>query len=191
MEIENENENEDGSENIDDSISSENSYDSRKENILFNIDVKLSGNKIAKLIINENDNINEKISYFCEAYKIKKELQPKIQKIVENKLNQELLAYKNSSTSSSSKQIANNKENKNKKKQSFNKANREFVPIQDKLLERIENESESISEQEDHPKNNNIIMKNKNEKINVNSNNNIIKNEEINAFQKNINKIKY
>ena len=46
-----ENENEDGSENINDSISSENSYDSGKENILFNIDVKLSGNKIAKLII--------------------------------------------------------------------------------------------------------------------------------------------
>ena len=178
-----ENENEDGSENINDSISSENSYDSGKENILFNIDVKLSGNKIAKLIINENDNINEKINYFCEAYKIKKELQPKIQKIVENKLNQELSHIKNSSTTYSSKQNLNNKDN------------REFVPVQDKLLERIENESESISEQDDNIKNKNInndkkmnlIENNIDSKININ-NNNKVKKEEINAFQKNTNK---
>ena len=172
-----ENENEDGSENINDSISSENSYDSGKENILFNIDVKLSGNKIAKLIINENDNINEKIYYFCEAYKIKKELQPKIQKIVENKLNQELSHIKNSSTTYSSKQNLNNKDN------------REFVPVQDKLLERIENESESISEQDDNIKNKNINNDKENNidrKININ--NNKVKKEEINAFQKNTNK---
>ena len=185
------NENEDGSENIDDSISSENSYDSEKGNVLFDIDVKLSGNKIAKLIINENDNIDEKINYFCEAYKIKKELQPKIKKIVENKLNQELSIHKNSSTSSSSKQIANNKENKNELIPSFNKDNREFLPIQDKLLERIENESESISEQEDNQKDkftkndgkNFFIENNLNEKIN----NNKIKKDGINTFHKNKN----
>ena len=170
MEIKNENE--DGSENVEESISSDNSYDSKNENILFNIDVKLSNNKIAKLYINENDDINEKIKYFCEAYKINPELEPKIKKIVESKLNQELSAYKNSSTASSSKQIINNKENNE---------NREFLPVQDRLLEQIENESDTISEHENTQKNklinNNVFIKNNNgfvnnkNKINVNNKN--------------------
>ena len=170
MEIKNENE--DGSENVEESISSDNSYDSKNYNILFNIDVKLSNNKIAKLYINENDDINEKIKYFCEAYKINPELEPKIKKIVESKLNQELSAYKNSSTASSSKQIINNKENNE---------NREFLPVQDRLLEQIENESDTISEHENTQKNklinnndfiktNNGFVNNKN-KININNKN--------------------
>ena len=140
------NDNEEGSENIEDSISSDNSYDSKNENILFNIDVKLGDNKTAKLYINENDDINKKIKYFCEAYKIKPELEPMIKKFVENKLNQELSTNKNSSTTSSSKQYINCKEKKYETIQSFTKQNYEYFTIEEKKLEEIENESETISD---------------------------------------------
>ena len=167
--------NEDGSENVEDSISSDNSYDTKNENILFDIDVKLGNNKTAKLYISENDDINEKIKYFCEAYKIKPELEPKIKTLVENRLNQELSAYKNSSTASSSKQIINNKEKKE---------NREFLPVQDRLLEQIENESEIISEHENTIKNsknsNNNFINDKNI-MKVNNKNEINKNSNLNA----------
>ena len=191
--------NEDGSENVEDSISSDNSYDTKNENILFDIDVKLSNNKIAKLYISENDDINEKIKYFCEAYKIKPELEPKIKKLVENRLNQELSAYKNSSTASSSNQVINNKEKKE---------NCEFLPIQDRLLEQIENESDIISEHENTIKNskninNNFITSNNfindknimkvNNKNEINNNSNLnVKNTKSknNAKAKNTTKLK-
>ena len=100
-------ENDDGSENIeesnnsDDSVNDDDINNSKNNNILFNFDIKLSESKIAKLCIYEYDDIDEKIKYFCEAYKIKSELKPIIKKIVGDKLNQELSAQRSSTTSSS------------------------------------------------------------------------------------------
>jgi len=111
MEIEKEND--DGSENIeesnnsdDDSANDDDDNNSKNNNLLFNFDFKLSESKTAKLCIYECDDIEEKIKYFCEAYKIKPELRPIIKKRVEDKLNQELSAQR-SSTSSSSKHFLN------------------------------------------------------------------------------------
>ena len=100
-------ENDDGSENIEESNNSDDSANdndinnSKNNNILFNFDIKLSESKTAKLCIYECDDIDEKIKYFCEAYKIKSELKPIIKKIVGDKLNQELSAQRSSTTSSS------------------------------------------------------------------------------------------
>ena len=99
--------NDDGSENIeesnnsDDSINDNDINNSKNNNILFNFDIKLSESKHAKLCIYEYDDIDEKIKYFCESYKIKSELKPVIQQIIGDKLNQELSAQRSSTTSSS------------------------------------------------------------------------------------------
>lgn len=100
-------ENDDGSENVEESNNSDESVNdndinnSRNNNILFNFDIKLSESKTAKLCIYEDDDFDEKIKYFCEAYKIKSELKPTIKKIIGDKLNQELSAQRSSTTSSS------------------------------------------------------------------------------------------
>jgi len=106
-------ENDDGSENIeesnnsdDDSANDDVDNNSKNNNLLFYFDFKLSESKTAKLCINEYDDIEEKIKYFCEAYKIKPKLRPTIKKIVADKLNQELSAQR-SLTSSSSKHFSN------------------------------------------------------------------------------------
>lgn len=173
--MENQKDNDEGSENIEDSISSEENSNDSNNNILFNIDIKLSDTKTAKLYINENDDIDEKINYFCEAYKIKPQLRPLIKKIVENKLNQELSAQKNSSTTSSSKQIINN-DNKDKKNEIFQSFNKEACVHnlkEEKKLEYIERESETTFERIE-PKDNQI---NKNKKRIVQNNQILIENK--------------
>ena len=141
----------DGSENIEDSISSnDNNSSASNNNILFNIDIKLSDTKSVKLYINENDDIDERIKNFCQEYKLKPQISLMIKKIVENKLNQELSALKNSSTASSSKFITNNDNSKNNinKKGIFQSLNNECYSFQDKR-----NENENIL-QEIEPKDN-------------------------------------
>ena len=141
----------DGSENIEDSISSnDNNSSASNNNILFNIDIKLSDTKSAKLYINENDDIDERIKNFCQEYNLKPQISLMIKKIVENKLNQELSALKNSSTASSSKFITNNDNSKNNinKKGILQSLNNECYSFQDK-----KNENENII-QEVEPKDN-------------------------------------
>lgn len=97
-------ENDDGSENISnnsDSVNDDDKNNSKNNYILFNFDIKLSESKTAKLCIYEYDDFDEKIKYFCEAYKIKSELKPIIKKLIGDKLNQELSAQRSSTTSSS------------------------------------------------------------------------------------------
>ena len=100
-------ENDDGSENVeesnnsDDSVNDDDINNSKNNNRLFNFDIKLSESKTAKLCLYEDDDFDEKIKYFCEAYKIKSELKPVIKQIIGDKLNQELSAQRSSTTSSS------------------------------------------------------------------------------------------
>ena len=169
--------NSEGSENIEDSISSEdNNNSSKNDNILFNIDVKLSDTKMVKLHINENDDIKEKVSFFCEAYKIKPELQPLIKKIIENKLNQELSANKNSSTESSSGILSNIKEKITENK-NYKKINNDGIILKgtkkpkDNLRNKIDKNKKNIQK----PKSNNY----NNGKINFKNNNNLNKNKNI------------
>ena len=169
--------NSEGSENIEDSISSEdNNNSSKNDNILFNIDVKLSDTKMVKLHINENDDIKEKVSFFCEAYKIKPELQPLIKKIIENKLNQELSANKNSSTESSSGKLSNIKEKITENK-NYKKINNDGIILKgtkkpkDNLRNKIDKNKKNIQK----PKSNNY----NNGKINFKNNNNLNKNKNI------------
>ena len=169
--------NSEGSENIEDSISSEdNNNSSKNDNILFNIDVKLSDTKMVKLHINENDDIKEKVSFFCEAYKIKPELQPLIKKIIENKLNQELSANKNSSTESSSGILSNIKEKITENK-NYKKINNDGIILKgtkkpkDNLRNKIDKNKKNIQK----PKSNNY----NNRKINFKNNNNLNKNKNI------------
>ena len=169
--------NSEGSENIEDSISSEdNNNSSKNDNILFNIDVKLSDTKMVKLHLNENDDIKEKVSFFCEAYKIKPELQPLIKKIIENKLNQELSANKNSSTESSSGILSNIKEKITENK-NYKKINNDGIILKgtkkpkDNLRNKIDKNKKNIQK----PKSNNY----NNGKINFKNNNNLNKNKNI------------
>ena len=172
--------NSEGSENIEDSISSEdNNNSSKNDNILFNIDVKLSDTKMVKLHLNENDDIKEKVSFFCEAYKIKPELQPLIKKIIENKLNQELSANKNSSTESSSGILSNIKEKITENK-NYKKINNDGIILKgtkkpkDNLRNKIDKNKKNIQKHKSNNYNNGKInFKNNN---NLNKNKNILKN---------------
>ena len=166
-------ENDDGSENIeesnnsdDDSANDDVDNNSKNNNLLFYFDFKLSESKTAKLCINEYDDIEEKIKYFCEAYKIKPKLRPTIKKIVADKLNQELSAQR-SSTSSSSKHFSN----KDKK---YNEQN---IDLQNNLKQR--NNSNYNNEE----KINSLINdKNKEVKIEI---------DKLNLNKKNYNNKKY
>ena len=169
--------NSEGSENIEDSISSEdNNNSSKNDNILFNIDVKLSDTKMVKLHINENDDIKEKVSFFCEAYKIKPELQPLIKKIIENKLNQELSANKNSSTESSSGILSNIKEKITENK-NYKKINNDGIILKGtkKPKDNLRNKIDKHKKNMQKPKSNNY----NNGKINFKNNNNLNKNKNI------------
>ena len=180
----------DGSENVEDSISSNDDNSSASNNnILFNIDIKLSDTKTAKLYINENDDIDEKIKNFCEEYKIKPQLRLMIKKIVENKLNQELSAQKNSSTASSSKQIIANNETFGNKSDIINSFNKEYSTLENRNTENIikQNEPKDNLRKKDNNKNNRNININK-----VSLINNQKKHKSINeAVKKRNNLIKY
>jgi hypothetical protein len=178
----------DGSENIEDSISSNDDNSSASNNnILFNIDIKLSDTKTAKLYINENDDIDERIINFCQENKIKPQLRLMIKKIVENKLNQELSAQKNSSTASSSKQIIANNETFGNKSDTLKSFNKEYYTLENRNTENIikQNEPKDNQRKKDNNKNNRNINK-------VSFINNQKKNKSINeAIKKSNNLIKY
>ena len=86
----------DGSENIENSLSNDENEQNDK-NLLFDVEIQLTQDKTAKLYISENDDIDKKVKDFCAQYKINPELEYEIKKRVQNKLYEELKKFNNDS----------------------------------------------------------------------------------------------
>ena len=162
------------SENIDDSQS----QDENGQEPLCSFDISLNNGKKASLEINEGDNYEQKVKNFCEKYKIS----PQDGEVLLKRVKEEIDSNSNNNTN------INDFKNNNKPieeisnkfseplKENLYNGNRYYIPKEEKKLDHILNESESMSVSESVKKSqnneNNLIKQYNNINGNTNINNN-------------------